>query len=84
MPLPQHGKVMMYKMKPMKGFLISAIIILILGALFYYEGHRDPGDISAHERSNLVFVVCIVISGLLFIISTSRMWFKHLWHDRYK
>jgi hypothetical protein len=58
--------------------------MLVLGVLFYFEGHRDPGDIPAQERSNLILAIFIVISGLLFIISTGRMWFKHLWHDRYR
>ena len=65
------------------GTLTIALVVLLLGVLFLFEGHRDPGDIPAHNRSNLVFAVSVVISGLLFIIATGRMWFKHLWHDRY-
>lgn len=79
-----HGKVPMFKMKPQRGTLFCAIVVLLLGLLFLYEGHRDPGDIPAHERSSLIFAVMVVISGLLFIVSTGRMWFKHLWHDRYR
>jgi len=74
----------MHKMKPNKGFLVAAIIILVLGLLFFYEFKRDPGDIPAHERANLILALSIVVSGLLLIISTGRMWFKHLWHDRYR
>lgn len=78
-----RGKVPMFKMKPSLGTLIMAIIVLLLGVLFFYEGHRDPGDIPAQNRSNLAFAVSVIISGLLFIVATGRMWFKHLWHDRY-
>ncbi|MDF7822956.1 hypothetical protein P4B35_02945 [Pontiellaceae bacterium B12227] len=73
----------MFKMRPNMGTLTMAIVVLLLGALFLYDGHRDPGDIPAHNRSNLIFAISVVISGLLFILSTGRMWFKHLWHDRY-
>ena len=84
MTLQNHGKVPMYKMKPNRGFLMAALLVLLLGLLFFYEGRRDPGDIPAHNRANLMLAVSIVISGLLFIVSTGRMWFKHLWHDRYR
>ena len=77
------GRVPMYKMKPQQGTLWLALIILGLGVVAFFEGHRDPGDIPAHERSNAILAVTIVISGMLLIISTGRMWFKHLWHDRY-
>ena len=79
-----HGKVPMFRMKPNLPALIAAAVVLVLGLLVFYEGHRDPGDIPAHERSNLALVIAIVISGLLFIVATGRMWFRHLWHDRYR
>lgn len=78
-----HGKVPMFKMKPQPLPLIGALVVFVLGFLFWVEGHRDPGNIPAHGRADLAFVVSIVIAGLLFIVATSRMWFKHLWHDRY-
>ena len=74
----------MFRMKPQPGYLAGAIVTLLLGVLLFFEGRRDPGDIPAHERANLILLVSIVISGLLFIIATSKMWFKHLWHDRYR
>jgi hypothetical protein len=82
---PMHGgQVPMFKMKPLKGPLWAAIAILLFGVACYFNGHSDPGDIPAQERSNATLTVCIVVGGILFIISTGRMWFKHLWHDRYK
>ena len=79
----QSGKVPMFKMRPQRGTLWLAICVFLLGVLAFYEGHRDPGDIAAQNRSNLALALSIVVSGVLLIISTSRMWFKHLWHDRY-
>ena len=79
-----HGKVPMFRMKPQPGYLWAAIIVLLMGVLIYFEGHRDPGNVPAHERSTLILVISIIASGVLLIIATSRMWFKHLWHDRYR
>lgn len=79
-----HGKVPMFKMRPQKGTLIAAICVLVLGALYFFEAHRDPGDIPAQDRAHLIFAVSVIVSGLLLIIATGRMWFSHLWHDRYK
>jgi len=76
------GKVPMFKMQPHRAPLWLAIAVLLFGLAFFLEGHRDPGNLAAHDRSNLVLMVSVVVSGLLFIISTGRMWFKHLWHDR--
>lgn len=79
----RNEKVPMFKMKPNMGALIAALVVFLLGALILYEAHRDPGNIPAQSRAKLIFTISIVISGILLIISTGRMWFKHLWHDRY-
>jgi len=78
------GKVPMFKMRPLKGMLIAAVCVLVLGLLSFFEGHRDPGNLTAHQDANLILAICIIISGLLIITATGRMWFGHLWHDRYK
>jgi hypothetical protein len=70
-------------MKPQRGTLWLSIIILVIGAVAFWDGHRDPGNIAAQDRSNLFLALSIIISGILMIIATSRMWFAHLWHDRY-
>lgn len=79
----QSGKVPMFKMKPQSGTLWVSVIMLLLGAAAFFDGHKDPGDIAAQDRSNLALALSIVVSGVLMIVATSRMWFKHLWHDRY-
>ncbi len=79
----QGGKVPMFKMKPQRGTLWVAIFVLLLGAAAFFDGHKDPGNIPAEDRSHAMLAVSIVIAGILLIISTGRMWFKHLWHDRY-
>lgn len=78
-----RGKVPMFKMKPQPLPMIGSLAVIILGVLLWIQGHSDPGNIPAHNRSNLILVISIVIGGLLLIVATSRMWFKHLWHDRY-
>ena len=77
------GKVPMYKMKPMKGPLIGALIVFGFGVLAFYNGHRDPGDIPGQNRANIIFALSVEVAGGLFMVATGRMWFKHLWHDRY-
>ena len=79
-----NGRVPMFKMRPHTGTLVAGIAILVLGLTFFLEGRSDPGDIPGQRRADLILVISIVISGLLFIVATARMWFKHLWHDRYK
>lgn len=78
----QGGRVPMFKKKPMQGPMRAAIIVLLLGVLLFFEGYRDPGNISAHNRANAILALSIVGSGILIIISTGRMWFKHLQTDR--
>ncbi|MDF7807000.1 hypothetical protein P4E94_06080 [Pontiellaceae bacterium B12219] len=73
----------MFKMRPNMGALIGAVVVFLLGGLILFESHRDPGNIPAQDRAKLIFTISIVVSGILLIISTGRMWFKHLWHDRY-
>jgi hypothetical protein len=80
--MPSSG-VPMFKMKPQRGTLWLSIIILMIGAVAYYDGHLDPGDIAAQDRSKLFLAISIVLSGVFMILATSRMWFSHLWHDRY-
>ena len=79
-----NGRVPMFKMRPHRGTLILSICVLALGVLFYLQGKSDPGNLPAHRRAEFILTLSIVISGLLFILATARMWFKHLWHDRYK
>jgi SNF family Na+-dependent transporter len=79
----QSGKVPMFKMQPHHGTLWLAIVVFFLGLAFFLDTHLDPADIPAHRQGKFVFALSIVVAGLLMIISTGRMWFKHLWHDRY-
>ena len=46
-----HGKVPMFRMKPQPGYLWAAIIVLLLGVLLFFEGHRDPGDLPAQRSA---------------------------------
>lgn len=79
----QSGRVPMFKMRPQRGTLWSAIVILVIGVVAYFDGHKDPGNIPAQDRAQAILAISIVVSGILLIIATGRMWFRHLWHDRY-
>jgi hypothetical protein len=79
----QNGKVPMFRMKPHYGFLTASIVMLVLGIMIYFQGHSDPGNPDAAQHSNLGLVITIMLSGGFLILATARMWFKHLWHDRY-
>lgn len=78
-----NGRVPMFRMKPNYGFLVAAAISLLFGVMVYWSGHLDPGAIDAAARSNLGLALSIVIAGACLILGTGRMWFRHLWHDRY-
>lgn len=78
------GHVPSFKIRPNYGALIGAVIVLLFGVLGFYHFRSNPGDLDAEGRGSLLLAVCIVISGGLTIIATSRMWFRHLWHQRYK
>jgi len=78
------GRAYLFRLRPRWGFLIAAVFVLVaggLGALQLMESVRY-GDLDAGNQGRLVWAGTIVVSGLLFIISTSRMWFTHLWHRR--
>ena len=77
------GKVPMFKMKAQSGPLWLAVVVLVLGCAAYFDGHKDLGDIDAHGRGDALLAISIAVSGVLVIVATGRMWFKHLWHDRY-
>jgi hypothetical protein len=73
----------MFKMKPQRGTLWLAILVLTFGCVAFFDAHKDPGNIPAQDRGHAVLALSIAVSGTLVIVATGRMWFKHLWHDRY-
>ena len=80
----RHGKVPMFKMRPHKGLLWGAFFVLLLGTAFFFNGQQDPGNCSAAEQGRFALAVSIVVAGAMVVMATARMWFKHLWHDRYR
>ena len=78
------GRVPMFRMKLTLAPIISAVVVLIFGVAVYFDAERDPGNLPAQHRARFILAISVVISGLLIIIATARMWYKHLWHDRYK
>ncbi|MBN2685604.1 MAG: hypothetical protein JXR40_10020 [Pontiellaceae bacterium] len=80
----QHGTVPMFKMRPSVGPLIGAAVIFLFGMGVHQFAAQDPTMVDFQQTSKLILALCIGLSGILVIIATGRMWFKHLWHDRYK
>lgn len=77
-----RARVPMFKMRPSRGLLIGAGVVLLFGVGVYQYAAQDP--MMFDFPSQLILAVCVALSGILVIIATGRMWFKHLWHDRYK
>lgn len=78
------GQVPMFKLKLPRGPIFGALALVLLGGAVYYKEQRDPGDLESHKMAILIMAVCVVLAGILVIIATARMWYRHLWHDRYK
>jgi uncharacterized membrane-anchored protein len=79
-----QGKVPMFKMRPQMSGLWMAVFVILIGVAAYYNGQRQLGDPEAQKQGLLVLMISITIGGGLIIVATGRMWFRHLWHDRYK
>lgn len=80
----RRGTVPMFKMRPSMGPLFGAVVVSLFGVGVYLYADQDPTMIDFKETSKLILAFCVALSGILVIISTGRMWFRHLWHDRYK
>ena len=72
----------MFKMRPQVGSLILAFFVLLMGGGIYFFTQQDITNPDGQAMGKLVLAISIVISGLLVIVSTARMWFLHLWHQR--
>ena len=78
------GRVPSFRIKPRYGLLITAAVVLLFGVLGYYQALSDPGKTAMEQRGLLMLAVCIIVAGVLVIMGTARLWFRHLWHQRYK
>ncbi|MBP7274958.1 MAG: hypothetical protein KBA51_02005 [Kiritimatiellae bacterium] len=79
------GHVIVYKRTPPAAPFIWALLILGLGfGLRWYleNGEAYRGDVDAQRHGLLILSLCVVVSGLIVIAATAKLWFRHLWHKR--
>ena len=72
----------MYKMRPHRGLLWSALIILVIGGLLAAYFYTEDVYSSESSRGLFTLIVTFVLSLFFVITATSHFWFRHLWHRR--
>jgi hypothetical protein len=78
------GHVICYRrLPPAAPFIWAAVVLAIgVGLWWYFTRGLPYADEAAPARGRLALAVSIVISGLMVISATSKLWFRHLWHRR--
>ena len=75
---------MNYRRAPPAGPILLALVILAMGmgGHWYYSGGAGFQGEQGCAHGNLILAVSIVVSGLIIIAATAKLWFRHLWHKR--
>ncbi len=73
------GAVMKFRFRPPLFMLVAALGILALGLLWSLPRIRGEVDPDLQGRGRLVLAVSFVVSGMMIIAVTSKLWFRHLW-----
>jgi ABC-type transport system involved in cytochrome c biogenesis permease subunit len=76
------GRVPMFKLKPYRGLLLSALLVFLIGGLlsahfFIEDAYRTGGN-----RGIFTLIVTLILTLLLIIVAFSRYGFAHLRHHR--
>ena len=90
MALETRGKVPNFSLRPHPlaiGLMVFTLVIGILLALSFFS--KEDGTGIYLQRGTFTLVATAVLSVLLAILATSKMWYPHLWtknstHDRHK
>ena len=75
-------RVPMYKMRPHRGLLWTALLIFVIGGLLAAYFYNEDAYSSESSRGVLTLIVTCVLALFLVITATSHFWFRHLWHRR--
>jgi hypothetical protein len=78
-------KVFVYRLRPSRGYLVAILLIAFVAApiaAYLLTGDRrfDPGSVAA---GRLVVAVAAALIGIIGIVATAKLWFRHLWHRRH-
>ncbi len=72
----------MYKMRPKKGPLWLALLVVIVGTLLSANFYAKDAYVSENSRWVLTVAITCILTVFLIIAATSHFWFRHLWHHR--
>ena len=72
----------MYRMRPNRGLLWAALLVLVVGGLLAAYFHNEDAWCSGCSRGLLTLIITCILAVCLVIAATSHFWFRHLWHHR--
>ena len=75
-------RVPMYKMRPNRGLLWTAVMVLVVGGLLTAYFYIEDAYSSENSRWLLSLIVTSIVVVMLIISATGHFWFRHLWHHR--
>ena len=75
-------RVPMFKLRPYKGLLLAALLVLITGGLLSAYFFIEDAYCTGSHRGIFVGTVTLVLTLLLVVVAFSRYGFRHLWHHR--
>jgi hypothetical protein len=82
--LPQHGGVPNFKLRISAPFVLLLALVLFTGLMLTLSLHvqADPGDVAAENRTRLCLLITLLLSALILLTATARLWHPHLWNNR--
>ena len=75
-------RVPMYKMRPNKGLLWLAVLILVIGGLISAYFFTEDAYLTESTRGLLALIITCILALFSAVAATAHFWFKHLWHHR--
>lgn len=74
-------RVPMFKLRPYKGLLLVALLVLVVGGLLSADFFaRDA--YSSESRGLFILIVTLLLTLMLVVVAFSRYGFRHLRHHR--
>jgi len=88
--LQSRGKVPRFSLMPHPMIIASFILVLVVGSLIGLALLSKDGGVGDYRhQADFVFLVTGILCILIFLMGTSKLWFRHLWkknstHARHK